>query len=104
MKGFKKLMSVLLVMGLLSTGTAAWALADTASDGLTDRPRGGWMMSSTEINDLLSGLSAEEQSTILSLQSQLEALRPQRQELTDEEKATLARCQIQIKACLLYTS
>lgn len=101
----KKAMSVLLMMGMLTTAGASLALAaDAGGAEAPDRPRGGGMFLNEEwLTDEIAGLDAQQQAEILALQAELAALQPEKeprekQALTTEEQAVLDEYQAQIQA------
>ena len=76
MQKWKKIMSALLVTGMLMTAGAGLALADTAEASAPERPagpKGGLLLNEEWLTEQIAGLSAEQQAEILALQEQLAA-------------------------------
>ncbi len=103
MQKWKKIMSALLVTGMLMTAGAGLALADTAEASAPERPagpKGGLLLNEEWLTEQIAGLSAEQQAEILALQEQLEALQPEQPERTfaSEQRSVLEEYQAQIQA------
>lgn len=102
MRQWKKALSGLLMVGLLSTGGASLALADEQSGAREPGGhRGGMLEKSDFLSEQIAGLSEEQQAEITALWEQLAQLKPQRPEqmaLSDEQKALLDDYQSQMQA------
>lgn len=112
MNMWKKTVSSLLVVGMMTTGLVGLAYADTTAADEKQPPamgqhRGGFggnMFSTTALTEKISGLSADTQAEILALAAQLEAYQPAKEKdgevfaEQDENREMMNTIMEQIKA------
>ena len=104
MQKWKKALSVLLMMGLLTTAGASMAWAEEDGEAVYGPPRGGGLcLNEAWLAEQIAGLSEAQQTEILALQAELAALQPEKEQrekqtFTAEQQAVLEAYQAQIKA------